>query len=291
MSSITSRAVATPTTVGLITSYFSTIQSAINNVSSANYTITTTDGYEAIFVNTGGADRTITLPAASANTGRVIYFKKTNSGAGTVIITRAGSDTIDGATTLQLGAQYESTALLCDGTGWNRQAAPILTQSLSGLVTSAGQLLGTNTNDNASAGNVGEFMSAAGTATTVAGSTTVSNIATITLTKGDWDIWGVTEFSIGNTTLLKELDVLISSVGSSSSTGATATRDSFGVMYFPGGVASSVATEASPAVNVGPFRLSLSGNQQLWLNVIAVYTTSTTGQWTTGSIMQARRVR
>lgn len=56
-----------------------------------------------------------------------------------------------------------------------------------------GQLPGTKTNDNATAGNVGEFL----TASTTVGSgaslvtATAANATTLALTAGDWDVWAI----------------------------------------------------------------------------------------------------
>lgn len=54
---------------------------------------------------------TVTLPAASASVGKVIRIKKTDSGTVTVI-SRAGSDTIDGLTSISMGTQYDFLTLV-----------------------------------------------------------------------------------------------------------------------------------------------------------------------------------
>jgi hypothetical protein len=56
----------------------------------------------------------------------------------------------------------------------------------------AGQLLGTATNDNASAGNVGEIITASlsSAAAIALTSGTITNVTSITLSAGDWDITG-----------------------------------------------------------------------------------------------------
>lgn len=59
---------------------------------------------------------TITLPAASASNGQTFWFKKIDSSANAITITRAGSDTIDGATTYVLSTQYQWVQLINDGT-------------------------------------------------------------------------------------------------------------------------------------------------------------------------------
>lgn len=85
-----------------------------NTVSSADYTITNTDGYTTIAVSTGATNRTITLPSVSSNTDREIQIVKTDSGVGQVLI----SGTVDGFTNTQLGYQYDSFTVYSDGTSW-----------------------------------------------------------------------------------------------------------------------------------------------------------------------------
>lgn len=94
------------------------------------------------------------------------------------------------------------TVRLYDGTNRRRVIVMTLTpgQSLvftpeagwAVLPSTNGQIPGTVTNDNAAAGNVGEFIesiitNASGTTAT---SGTVFNLTSISLSPGDWDIWG-----------------------------------------------------------------------------------------------------
>lgn len=58
---------------------------------------------------------TVTLPAASGNGGKKFTIKKIDSTSNIVTIARAGSDTIDGATSALLSLQYESVTLVSDG--------------------------------------------------------------------------------------------------------------------------------------------------------------------------------
>jgi len=117
-SSIAGLGVATSTTSGTVTSFVPVILSAVKAVSSADYTVLTGDGYSTISVTTGASDRTITLPAASANAGREIVIKKVDAGAGFVVIDGNGSETIDGALTTQIHQQGSYISIYCDGTGW-----------------------------------------------------------------------------------------------------------------------------------------------------------------------------
>ena len=62
-------------------------------------------------------------------------------------------------------------------------------------------IVGTTTNNNANAGSVGEYVTATGTAVSLTNNTS-TNVASISLTAGDWDVWGSIEFdSAGSTTI------------------------------------------------------------------------------------------
>lgn len=63
----------------------------------------------------------LTLPSAGLNEGRILIIKKTDVSANAVTVTRAGSDTIDGATTFPLATQYKFVILINDEDGdiWN----------------------------------------------------------------------------------------------------------------------------------------------------------------------------
>jgi hypothetical protein len=82
-----------------------------------NYTATVSD--EVILCS--GASFTITLPAANSKTGKRLVVKKTDSSTSNIItVSRAGSDTIDGATSVTLLNRYEFVILVSDGgTVWS----------------------------------------------------------------------------------------------------------------------------------------------------------------------------
>jgi len=67
---------------------------------------------------TGGAF-TVTLLTAAGREGHEITVKKTDVSGNAVTIDGAGSETIDGATTVALSAQYSSRRLVSDGTNWH----------------------------------------------------------------------------------------------------------------------------------------------------------------------------
>jgi len=91
---------------------------------SADYTVTDTDGVEHILMTTSSTNRTITLPTAADNTYRTLTITKVDSGTGTVIIDGEGAETVNGAATLTLAAQYMAAVLVCNGTSWFANLLP-----------------------------------------------------------------------------------------------------------------------------------------------------------------------
>lgn len=80
------------------------------------YTATTSD--DVLLVDATSGAITITLYAASGNSGKTIRIKKTDSSFNNVTIDGNSSETIDGATTIKLNIQDEAVTLLCDGSNW-----------------------------------------------------------------------------------------------------------------------------------------------------------------------------
>lgn len=103
---------------------------------------------------------------------------------------------------LRMGAQFPEWDVL-DGNSFGSRAGSLFFVSPAGttgipafrsivtadLVPVEGQFPGTTTNDLANAGNVGEYLSATGSAVTMS-SGGVADIASILLSPGDWDVWG-----------------------------------------------------------------------------------------------------
>lgn len=77
--------------------------------SGSPYTVLAAD--YAIVVTTGAGGYTVTLPAATGS-GRQLVIIKADSGAGAVTVSRAGADTIEGATSVSLATQYKKSVLL-----------------------------------------------------------------------------------------------------------------------------------------------------------------------------------
>ena len=76
---------------------------------------TLTDLQHTILVDASGGNITITLPAPT--TGKVYVIKKIDSSTNTVTVD-AGTQTIDGANTKTLSAQYEVLRIQSDGSNW-----------------------------------------------------------------------------------------------------------------------------------------------------------------------------
>lgn len=88
------------------------------NITSTSVDITLNATHYTVKVDASGANRTITLPAASGVTRRIYIIKKTDSSANTVTIDGNASETIDGATTKVINTQNTGYQIQCDGTNW-----------------------------------------------------------------------------------------------------------------------------------------------------------------------------
>lgn len=69
-------------------------------------------------MDASGGAKTVTLPTAIGITGRHYIIRKKDSSANAVTVDGDGSETINGATTYALTAQYQSVSLMSDGAGW-----------------------------------------------------------------------------------------------------------------------------------------------------------------------------
>lgn len=85
-------------------------------------TITATDSVSTtdstILCDATAGALTLNLPAASAGNKRVLHVKKIDASANAVIIDPNGAETIDGAATRALAAQWDAVTLQSNGTAW-----------------------------------------------------------------------------------------------------------------------------------------------------------------------------
>jgi hypothetical protein len=70
-------------------------------------------------VSTAGGAVTVTLPAATGVTDKVVIVTKTTSDSSNVVIDANSTETADGTLTVVLYRQYDHAILHCDGTGWH----------------------------------------------------------------------------------------------------------------------------------------------------------------------------
>lgn len=96
-----------------------TAPSVILSVVSKTTTYTATTSDDVILVDTSGGAWTLTLYAASGNSGKVLRVIKTTSDTNALTIDGNASETINGFANIKLNYQFDEVTLVCDGTNWN----------------------------------------------------------------------------------------------------------------------------------------------------------------------------
>lgn len=137
-----------------------------------------------------------------------------------------------------------------------------ITLQLKGKGTGGAAILGTSTNDSAAAGYVGEILTAVGSSTslTTATAANVTN-ASITLTPGDWLVYGSIEHNGSGATTHTQI------IGSLSATSATNNLSAH--FNFRARIASSV--DLIYTSGIGPARVSVASNTTYYLVAYAVF--------------------
>jgi hypothetical protein len=196
----------------------------------STYTILPTDrcvGTNAAFTGS----RTWTLPAASKYPAGiplvVADFQGTLTATNTLVVARAGSDTIDGATSITLDAAYGFLRLVSDGSSkWKLTGA-------SGIA-------------------IIESNVASGSAVSLS-SGVAANITNISLPPGDWDVWG----TMG----------VVASVATTAITGSISTTSATNSTPPGSGAFTRIpgSSTTDPVVPVGMTRLSLSTTTTVYL--------------------------
>jgi hypothetical protein len=92
--------------------------SAVLRTTTQTTTYTATINDDVIFVSSAST-WTLTLYAASGNSGKTLTIKKTSSDFNAITIDGNASETIDGQTTTTINTQYECLKLICDGSNWH----------------------------------------------------------------------------------------------------------------------------------------------------------------------------
>lgn len=196
----------------------------------------------------------------------------TNSGAILKICTAIGGDTFDtiadlvspSFTTPVLGAASATSLDFTDTAG----------------------LIGTTTNDNADTGSVGEIVSSnvAFSARSNIATATDSNVTSISLTAGDWDVSGIVGFFGTGTTSVTMVSGWISSTSATAPDVSLRTAEAYDaaarILYASGTMGTNLC--------IRPTRMSLSGTTTIYLSARSVFSASTLACY---GIINARRIR
>ena len=145
----------------------------------------------------------------------------------------------------------------------------------------AGQIVGTATNDNASAGNVGQYVESVVSNTNFPASGTIGDLTSISLTAGDWDI-SVFGDALKQGATLPAVLIGVSSTSGNSTTGLVSGSNRWEISN-----AVTINLEQMDGV-IPPYRVSLSGTTTYYFKYQATYTVATP---TLRGRLSARRVR
>ncbi len=249
-------------------------------VGNVNYTILNSD-VNLIPVAALTTNRTWTLPYAGAyNPNRSLDIIDSSGNIGgansCIVIAPQSGDTINGSSSsVTFCATYGKISFFpVSGTNWITFAPAV------------GQYPGTATNDNATAGNIGEIITASKNLAGARQATTNSSttITSVALTPGDWDCTGIMSQSISSTTTVQALSA---SLGSTD--GVIGTQGTDGVTTEQSTEVSAILYGANGRdLRVGPVRESLAGNTTIYLVSGASFLTSQL--WTYGDL-RCRRAR
>lgn len=102
--------------IGISTSPLGGGQGLSVSVRTVTASATVNDTDAVVLANAAGGAVTVTLPPANANTGRTITVKKIDVSANAVSV--SSTDTIDGAGSISLPAQWDRKSILSNGTAW-----------------------------------------------------------------------------------------------------------------------------------------------------------------------------
>jgi len=249
-------------------------QTLVGNV---NYTMLNTDS-TLVPVVALTANRTWTLPyAGGTNINGAIQIIDSQGNIGgsnsCIIVAPQSGDTINGSSNsiTFCGTYGRLTIFPMTGTNWSYTA-----------IGAAGQTPGTATNDNAAAGNIGEVATTNVPLGSAVQITTNSSqqLASLSLTAGDWDCRSTMSEAISNTTTVTQLSA---TVGTNNSVLGTQGTDGVNTV-----IPASAIGGRGVDLKLGPVRQSLASTTTIYLVGGATFATSQL--WGFGSIT-CRRAR
>ncbi len=206
---------------------------------------------------------TLTPPATSATLTLIDGTVITGPAATGTLVTKTSTDVLTNKT-------FDSA-----GTGNVLQ--------VSGVTVSRGQYPGESTTGSATAGNVGEYVTASiliGTPTALTSGVSI-DLTSIALTAGDWDVVGFTAYTGAAGTTLTFLSSSVSLVSATQDF----SPDRHNEQWFSG---ATVFATTSPYFSMGETRISVSGATTVYLIARANFGVSTCSAY---GVIRARRVR
>lgn len=148
------------------------------------------------------------------------------------------------------------------------------TQTISGVKTFDGQLIGkgTATNDDAAAGYIGEYIESVVSTLTNFPATTgnLGDATSISLTAGDWDVEFIVLLNESGGSLTTQMDVGISTTSGNSATGLT-----LGENRFRNGDNTVVISTTARTLGVPSYRMKFSGTTTVYGKLLGNYTVAT----------------
>lgn len=216
-------------------------------------------------------------------------FSMLAKGSGGIVIGSAGSTSFPMALTNGVNTVSFNTASLTSGrtiTFPDASGTLLLSGSSLGAITAAsltfspttGGIVGTTTNDNVTAGDVGEFISSSVGSTTVSlTSATAASVTSISLTAGDWDVRGAVTYSFNSATVVAWV------AGGISTTNNTLPAANY---YMIQGY--TTVAGVSPTFTVPTQRISLASTTTVYFIADCSFTVNTANA---GGFIEARRVR
>lgn len=211
----------------------------------------------------------ITAPATSATL--TIANGKTLTANNSLTFSGTDSTTLTFPSTSKTIAANDLSNVTLSGDCTNSSAAVTCTKtngsSFTSLATAAvGQIPGTTTNDDASAGNVGENSRTTATGVSLTNNTTANIVTSPSLGAGDWNCYGAVSFNPAGTTTVS---VVLAATNTTSATLPTDPDESFA------GFVATFSTGVRQRVAVPPKRYTFTTPSTVKLVAQSSFATST----------------
>lgn len=209
------------------------------------------------------ADRTITIPDPGANANFVL-----SEAAATI----NGQKTFGSAVLFANGSVSAPNGFSGDTNngfyyiGTDNWALSANSTKCVDIKASGVAVLGTNTNDSAASGFIGEVISSSVANVNAATSGTYGDLTSITLSAGDWDVYIIGGWNQSGSTW-QATRFGISTTSGNSTTGLT-----FGQTEFNNSFASSATTPTLVSANLGPVQFQLTGSTTVYFKYRSTYT-------------------